>query len=175
MYQYQVSYSVVSDSLLPHELQHARLPCPSPTLGVHPNLCPLSRWCHPTISSSVIPFSSCPQSFPALCSSALFPIGKNPHVSGSEQFQPMFSRVNSILQKHPWLRCSSSGRRVVLLTEAVTGVLLQSCACTQGQASPTATWEPVPLCSCSKEYSYVDAVGKKLTHWKVCVKTHYII
>ena len=57
--------SVVSDSLRPHEPQHARPPCPSPTAGVHPNPCPLSRWCHPTISSSVIPFSSCPQSFPA--------------------------------------------------------------------------------------------------------------
>ena len=55
--------SVVSNSLQPHELQHARPPCPTPTPGVHPNPCPLSRWCHPTISS-VIPFSSCPQSFP---------------------------------------------------------------------------------------------------------------
>ena len=54
----------MSNSLQPHELQHARPPCPSPTPGVHPNSCPLSQWCHPTISSSVIPFSSCPQSFP---------------------------------------------------------------------------------------------------------------
>ena len=61
----QFSCSVVSDSLRPHEPQHARPPCPSPTPGVHPNSCPLSRWCHPTISASVIPFSSCPQSFPA--------------------------------------------------------------------------------------------------------------
>ena len=61
----QFSHSVKSDSLWPHELQHARPPCSSPTLGVHPNPCPLSWWCHPTISSSVIPFSSCPQSFPA--------------------------------------------------------------------------------------------------------------
>ena len=61
----QFSCSVVSDSLRPHELQHARPPCPSPTPGVHPNPCPLSQWCHPTISSSVIPFSSHPQSFPA--------------------------------------------------------------------------------------------------------------
>ena len=58
--------SVVSDSLQPHELQHARPPCPSPTPRVPPNPCPLSRWCHPTISSSVFPFYSCPQSFPAL-------------------------------------------------------------------------------------------------------------
>ena len=58
-------HSVVSDSLQPHGPQHARPPCPSPTPGVYPNSCPLSRWCHPTISSSVSPFSSCPQSFPA--------------------------------------------------------------------------------------------------------------
>ena len=55
---------VVSDSLGPHELQHARPPCPTPTPGAYPNSWPLSRWCYPTISSSVILFSSCPQSFP---------------------------------------------------------------------------------------------------------------
>ena len=61
----QFSHSVVSDSLRPHEPQHVRPPCPSPTPGIHPNPYPLYRWCHPTISSSVVPFSSCPQSFPA--------------------------------------------------------------------------------------------------------------
>ena len=60
----QFSRSVVSDSLRPHELQHARPPCPSPTPRVYSNSCPSRRWCHPTISSSVTPFSSCPQSFP---------------------------------------------------------------------------------------------------------------
>ena len=59
----QFSRSVVSDSLWPHGLQHTRLPCPSPTPRAYSNLCPLSWWCHPTISSSVIPFSSCLQSF----------------------------------------------------------------------------------------------------------------
>ena len=61
----QFSRSVVSDSLRPHGLQHARPPCPSPTPGVYLNSCPLSQWCHAIISSSVVPFSSCPQSFPA--------------------------------------------------------------------------------------------------------------
>ena len=61
----QSSRSVLSDSLRSYELQHSRPPCPSPTAGVYPNPCPLSQWCHPAISSSVIPFSSCPQSFPA--------------------------------------------------------------------------------------------------------------
>ena len=60
----QFSHSVVSDSLRPHESQHARPPCPSPTPGVHSDSCP-SQWCHPAISSSVVPFSSCPQSLPA--------------------------------------------------------------------------------------------------------------
>ena len=61
----QFSRSVVSDSLWPHELQHARPPCPSPTPGVYSDSCLSSRWCHPAISSSVVPFSSCPQSLPA--------------------------------------------------------------------------------------------------------------
>ena len=61
----QFSHSVVSNSLQPYELQHARPPCPSPTPGVHSNSRPSSQWCHPAISSSVVPFSSCPQSLPA--------------------------------------------------------------------------------------------------------------
>ena len=69
----QFSCSVVSDSLRPHGLQHPRPPCPSPTPGVHSNSCPLSRWRHPTISSSVVPFSSCPQSLPA---SGSFPMSQ---------------------------------------------------------------------------------------------------
>ena len=67
------SCSVVSDSLQPRELQHPGPPCPSPAPGVYPNSCLLSRWCHPTISSSVIPFSSCSQSFPA---SGSFPVSQ---------------------------------------------------------------------------------------------------
>ena len=69
----QFSRSVVSDSLQPHELQHTKPPCPSPTPGVYPNSCPSSRWCHPAISSSVVPFSSCPQSLPA---SGCFPMSQ---------------------------------------------------------------------------------------------------
>ena len=89
----QFHHSVMSDSLWPCELQHARPPCPSPTPGVHPNACPSSRWCHPAISSSVIPFSSCPQSFPA---SGSFPVsqffasgGQNIGVSASTSVLPM--------------------------------------------------------------------------------------
>ena len=69
----QFSRSVVSDSLWPHELQHARPPCPSPTPRVYSNSCPSNQWCHPAISSSAIPFSSCPQSLPA---SGSFPMSQ---------------------------------------------------------------------------------------------------
>ena len=69
----QFSCSVMSDSLRPHESQHARLTCPSPTPRVHSNSCPSSQWCHPAISSSVVPFSSCPQFLPA---SGSFPISQ---------------------------------------------------------------------------------------------------
>ena len=89
----QFSRSVVSSCLWPHELQHTRPPCPSPTPGVHPNSCPLSRWCHPTISSSVVPFASCLQSLPASGSfqmSQLFASGgQSIGVSASTSVLPM--------------------------------------------------------------------------------------
>ena len=89
----QFSRSVVSNSLRPHELQHARPPCPSPTPGACSNSCPSSRWCHPTISSSVVPFSSCPQSFPAsgcFPMSQFFPLGdQSIGVSASASVLPM--------------------------------------------------------------------------------------
>ena len=89
----------MSDSLRPHELQHTRPPCPSPTPGAYPNLCPLSWWCHPAISSSVIPFSSCPQSFPASRSfqmSQLFASGgQSIGVSASTSVLPWISRIIS--------------------------------------------------------------------------------
>ena len=77
----QFNRSVVSDSLRPHGLQHARLLCPSPTPGACSNSCPLSKRCHPAISSSVIPFSSCLQSFPA---SGCFPVSQVFHIRWPE-------------------------------------------------------------------------------------------
>ena len=89
----QLSHSVMSDSLRPHGLQHARPPCPSPTPGVHPNSCPLSQWCHPTISSSVVPFSSCLRSFPSLGSFQMNQLftsgGQSIGVSASASVLPM--------------------------------------------------------------------------------------
>ena len=89
----QFSRSVVSNSLWHHEPQHVRPPCPSPTTGVHPNPCPLCQWCHPTISSSVVPFSSCPQSFPVSGSFQMSQLsasgGQSSGVSASTSVLPM--------------------------------------------------------------------------------------
>ena len=104
----QFSCSVVSDSLWPHEQQHTRPPCPSPTPGVHPNPCPLSRWCHPTISSSVVPFSPCPQSFPA--SGQLFPSGgQSTGVSAPVSVLPMNTQDWSPLEWTSWIPLKSKG------------------------------------------------------------------
>ena len=92
-YSVQFSNSVVSDSLRPHEPQHARPPCPSPTPGVHPNPWPLSRWPHPTISSSVVHFSSCLQSFPV---SGSFHISQ-PFASGGQSIGVSVSASVSVL------------------------------------------------------------------------------
>ena len=99
----QFSRSVVSDSLQPHELQHTRPPCPSPTPGVHSDSRPSSQWCYPAISSSVVPFSSCPQSLPASESfpmSQLFPWGgQSIGVSALASFLPKKSQGWSNFKK----------------------------------------------------------------------------
>ena len=109
----QISRSVVSDSLRPHESQHARPPCPSPTPRVHPNPCLSSQWCHPTILSSVIPFSSCPQSFPA---SGSFPMsqlfasgGQSIGISASISVLPMNTQDWSPLGYTGWISLQSKG------------------------------------------------------------------
>ena len=109
----QFSRSVMSDSLRPHEPQHARPPCPSLTPGVHPNPCPLSRWCHPTISSSVISSSSHLQSFPASGSfqmSQLFASGgKSIGVSASKSVLQMNTQDWSPLGWTGWISLQSKG------------------------------------------------------------------
>ena len=109
----QFSRSVMSDSLWPHELQHARPHCPSPTPGVYPDPCPLSWWCHPATSSSVVPFSSCPQTFPA---SGSFPMsqlstsgGQNIGVSASTSVLPMNTKDWSPLGWIGWISLQSKG------------------------------------------------------------------
>ena len=109
----QFSHSVVSDSLRPHECQHARPPCPSQTPGVYSNSCPSSWWCHPAISSSVIPFSSCLQSLPA---SGSFPMsqlfawgGQSIGVSASASVPSMNSQDWSPLGWTGWISLQSKG------------------------------------------------------------------
>ena len=109
----QFSRSVVSDSLPPHELQHTRPPCPSPIPGVHSNSHPSSRWCHPAISSSVVPFSFCPQSLPA---SESFPMsqlfawgGQSTGVSASASVLPMNTQDWSPLGWTGWISLKSKG------------------------------------------------------------------
>ena len=105
------SHAVVSDSLWPHELQHTRPPCPSTPPRVHPNPCPLSRWCHPTISSSVVPFSSRPQTFLAsgyFPMSQLFPSGgQSIGVSVSTSVLPMNTQDWSPLGWTCWISLQS--------------------------------------------------------------------
>ena len=109
----QFSRSVLSDSLRPHEPQHTRPPCPSPTPGVYSNSCPSSWWCHPVISSYVIPFSSCPQSLPASGSfpmSQLFAWGdQSIGVSASASALPMNTQDWSPLGWTGWISLQSKG------------------------------------------------------------------
>ena len=113
----QFSRSVMSNSLPPHESQHTRPPCPSSTPGVHSNSCPLSWWCHPAISSSVVPFSSCPQSLPA---SESFPVsqlfawgGQSSGVSALASFLPKKSQGWSPSEWTGWISLQSKGRTFV--------------------------------------------------------------
>ena len=114
MFSVQFSRSVVFDSLWPHESQHARPLCPSPTPGIYPNPCSLSRWCHTTISSCVVPFSSCPQSFPAPESfqmSQLFTSGvQSIGASASASVLPMNTQDWSPLGWTGWISLQSKGR-----------------------------------------------------------------
>ena len=114
----------MSDSLWPHEQQHTRPPCPSPTPRVYPNSCPSSRWCHPTISSAVIFFSSCPQSFSASGSfqmSQLFTSGaKSIGVSASTSVLPMNTQDWSLLGWTGWISLLSKGLSRVFNTTVPT-------------------------------------------------------
>ena len=103
----------MSNSLRPHESQHARPPCPSPTPGIYSNSCPSSRWCHPTISSSVVPFSSCPQFFPASGSFQMNQLfawgGQTIGVSASASVLPMNTQDWSPLGWTGWISLQSKG------------------------------------------------------------------
>ena len=109
----QSSHSAMFDSLRPHELQHTRPPCPSSAPTVHPNPCPLSQWCQPTISSSVVPFSSCPQSFPASESFQMSQLstsgGHSTRVSASTSVPPTNTQDWSPLGWTGWISLQPKG------------------------------------------------------------------
>ena len=119
----QFSPSVMSNSLWPNELQHTRPPCPSSTSRVHSNSCPLSQWCHPAISSSVVPFSSCPQS---LTASESFPMsqlfawsGQRTGVSALSSFLPKKSQGWSPSEGTGWISLLSKGLSRILSNTTV--------------------------------------------------------
>ena len=107
------SCSVMSDSLRPHEPQHAKPPCPSPAPGVHSNSCPSSWWCHPAVSSSVVPFTSCLKSFPTSGSFQMSQFfasgGQNIGVSASTSVLPMNPQDWSLLEWTGWISLQSKG------------------------------------------------------------------
>ena len=128
----QFSRPIVSDSLRPHESQHARPPCPSSTPGVHSNSCPSSQWCHPAISSSVVLFSSCPQSLPA---SESFPMsqlftwgGQSTGVSALASFLPKNTQGWSPLEWAGWISLQSKGLSSLLQHHSSKASILQHSA-----------------------------------------------
>ena len=140
----QFSRSVMSDSLWPYELQHARPPCPSPTPGVHPDSRPSSQWCHPTISSSVIPFSFCPQSLPA---SGSFPMsqhftwgGQSIGVSASASILPMNTQDWSPLGWTGWISLQSKGLSRVFSNTTVQKHQFSGAQLSSQSNSYTHTW-----------------------------------
>ena len=121
----------MSDSLQPHEPQDARPTCPPPTPGVYPNPCPLSWWCHPAISSSVIPFSSCPQSLPASGSfqlSVLHIRWPNIRVSASTSVLPMNTQDWSPLEWTGWISLETRGLSRVFSNTTVQKALILWCS-----------------------------------------------
>ena len=128
----QFSHSVVSDSLRHHEPQHARPPCPSPTPGVHPNPCPLCLWCHPIISSSVVPFSSCPQSLPASGAFQMNQLsasgGQSIGILASTSVPPMNTQDWSPSEWTGWISLQSKGLSRVFSNTTVikASILLRS-------------------------------------------------
>ena len=169
----QFSRSVVSNSLRPHELQHARPPCPSPTPGVHSNSCPSSQWCHPAISSSVIPFSSCPQSLPA---SGSFPMsqlfawgGQSIGVSTSASVLPMNTQDWSPLEGTSWISLQSKGLTSLLQHHSSKASILRHSAFFSSKPSSLTYCVTLNKCfnflvpRCSHLFLFVINTGNYLT------------
>ena len=136
--------SVMSDSLRPHESQHARPPCPSPTPGVHSDSRPSSQWCHPAISSSAVPFSFCPQALPA---SESFPMsqlftwgGQSTRVSALASFLPKNTQDRSPLEWTGWISLQSKGLSRVFSNTTVQKHQFFGAQPSSQSNSPIHTW-----------------------------------
>ena len=157
----------MSDFLRPHEPQHARPPCPSLTPGVHPNPCPLSWWCHPTISSSIVPFSFCPQSFPA---SGSFPMsqlfgsgGQSIGVSASTSFLPVNTQDWSPLGWTGWISLQSKG-----LSRVFSNTTVQKHQFFSSQ--PSSWFISFYLLSLASNVGHFSIFYEYVYHWKSLLK-----
>ena len=157
----QFSRTVVFDSLQPHESQHARPPCPSPTPRVHLNPCPLSWWCHPTISSSVVPFSSCPQSFPA---SGSFPMSQLFKVMEFQLQHQSFHYTQdwSPLGWTGWLSLQSKG----LSSSSIVETIVRSLTCLQVLSSH---WLPLSRASLILLNPWFSEIWRHIIMWLLSV------
>ena len=166
----QFSLSVVSNSLQPHESQHTRPPCPSPTPGVHSDSRPSSQWCHPAISSSVFPFSSCPQSLPA---SKSFPMsqlfawgGQSIAVSALASFLPKKSQGWSPSEWTGWISLQSKGLSRVFSNTTCTW------SCVRGQGFKDVNEGPFKTC-----YLFMAMILTSMRippwHFRKFLKPHY--
>ena len=183
---FQFSCSVVSNSLRPHELQHSRPPCLSPTPRVHPNPCPLSQWCHPTMSSSVVPFSSFHQSFPASGSFQMTQLsasgGQSIGISALTSVPPMNSQDWSLgwtgwmdwLQSKGLSRIFSNSHRVSgllfpILTAAAAAAESHQSVCDPIDGSPPGS--AVPGILQARTLEWVAISFSNAWKWKVKVKS----
>ena len=164
------SHSVMSDSLRPHELKHARPPCPSPTPGVHSDSRPSSQWCHPAISSSVVPFSSCPQSLPA---SESFPMsqlftwgGQSTGVSALASFLPKNTQDWSPSEWIGWISMQSKGLSRVFSNTTVQKHQFFGAQTSSQSNSHIHTW------LLEKPYPWLD--GPLLAKWCLCFSICYL-
>ena len=164
------SVTVVSNSLQPHESQHSRPPCPSPTPGVHSNTHPSSQWCHPAISSSVVPFSSCPQSLTALKSFPMSQIfawgGQSTRVSALASFLPKKSRGWSPSEWTGWISLQSKGLTRVFSNTTVQKHQFFSTQPSSQSNSHIHTWpQEKPLVSKVMSLLYICYLGYYRCFW----------
>ena len=158
----------MSDSLSPHGLQHARLPCPSPSPRVCLNSCPLNQWCHPTISSSVVPFSSCLQSFPA---SSSFPVNWL-FTSCSQSIGGSTSASVLPINIQGWFLLGLTGLVSLLSKELLRVFSSTTVRRHQFLGAQPSSWSNFHIGTWLPERPYLSLYGPLLTKWSLCFLIH---